>query len=136
MGEVSWASFACFYLSQAPAGCCLKFTVCQLLRATFLLRCFYFYTASYHLSSLYWTDTEKKSLEKVQQIIALLFPCEHYERRVKHLLPDDATQFCILFHLFCVIYTFSWTWMLEYMAESLHQGMAQWLLCKLGKQYL
>ena len=30
----------------------------------------------------------------------------------------------------------SWTWVLEWMAESLHQGLAQWIQCKLGKQYL
>ena len=32
------------HLSQSPTECCLKFTWC-LLRATFLLRCFYFYNA-------------------------------------------------------------------------------------------
>ena len=29
-----------------------------------------------------------------------------------------------------------WSWMFEQMAESLHQGLAQWIQCKLGKQYL
>ena len=28
------------------------------------------------------------------------------------------------------------TWLLEWMAESLHPGMTQWIQYKLGKQYL
>merc|ERR1712088_1036 len=61
------------FTSQAPAGCCLKFTVCQLLRATFLLRCFYFYTASHHLSSLYWTETEKSHWKRCNKSLHFSF---------------------------------------------------------------
>ena len=43
-GKFPWQFLLDSHLSQSPTECCLKFTWC-LLRATFLLRCFYFYNA-------------------------------------------------------------------------------------------
>ena len=52
-------------LSQSPTGCCLKFTGC-LLRATFLLRRFYFYIAPHHISFYTRQKLWRRSFEKLQ----------------------------------------------------------------------